>query len=513
MTRASHRRERASAAHRPALPPDPPASRNGRLRNLLALALVGLILVGVAAWVRLRVSRNPMLRIPPVETSDLLPAVARELEERQTAILEAPDSAAAWGEYGLVLLAHGFRKEAGDCFMEAEALDPADYRWSYYLGMTMGVWDAEVSLHAFERAVQKEPTRLALRLRLAEWLFDLRQLESCQHHVHLALEQDPNSARAQLLQARLCFQRGDTRESLEWARRAVSTPQGNRSDVHELLAQIYQRLGDADAAAAEIEKAQLLPPGVTVWDDPEMGFGAMFLRDASLLNTLAELSRARGDSEGYILRLRQIVTSEPSNVIAKQKLGAALVEEKQYDEAQKFLDWALTDHPDSADLLYLRGQVHQARGERDQARQLFERAIQIKPDYDSAYQALGRLHILSGDTEAAIAALREATRLSPNSAESQRLLAQALTMAKQYTAAAEALRQAVALNPADDALRRALIDALRAAGRDAEAVRQVEEAIRQAKDPQPFQEMLQQLQLPAAEPAAGDDQPQDERTN
>ena len=77
-------------------------------------------------------------------------------------------------------------------------------------------------------------------------------------------------------------------ESLTWAQRAASSPQGNRRDVHELLARIYQRLGDPDAAAVEIEQTEMLPPGVAVWDDPEMGFGAMYLRDASMLNTLAE---------------------------------------------------------------------------------------------------------------------------------------------------------------------------------------------------------------------------------
>ena len=35
----------------------------------------------------------------------------------------------------------------------------------------------------FERAVEKAPTRLSVRLRLAEWLFDLRQLEECERHV------------------------------------------------------------------------------------------------------------------------------------------------------------------------------------------------------------------------------------------------------------------------------------------------------------------------------------------
>ena len=176
----------------------------------------------------------------------------------------------------------------------------------------------------------------------------------------------------------------------------------------------------------EIEQTEMLPPGVVVWDDPEMGFGAKYLRDASMLNTLAEISRARGNMEGCLQRLRQIVKSEPNNFIAQQKLAATLVEVKRYDEAQKFLDQALSEHPDSADLLYLRGQVHLARGQRDLARQCFERAIELKPDYERAFTALGQVRIESGDPGAAIAALREAIRLRPTSVEAYRSLGQAL---------------------------------------------------------------------------------------
>lgn len=513
MARESRRLTHAHAQRPQTLPSaerPPGGSASARRWRLASLTLCGAILIGVATWIRLHVTSNPMLSIPPVETAGLLPAVAQEIDEKQMAIVARPNHATAWGEYGLVLLAHGFRKEAGDCFARAEALEPENYQWSYYLGMTMGVWDAEVSRSAFARAVEKAPTRLSVRLRLAEWLFDLRQLEECERHVQQALQQDPDSARAQLLQARLLFQRGAEKESLEWAQRAASSPQGNRRDVHELLARIYQRLGDADAAAVEIERTEQLPPGVPVWDDPEMGFGAAYLRDASVLHTLAELSRARGDMEGCLQRLRQIVTSEPNNVIAKEKLAATLVELQQYDEAQQFLDEALAAQPHSADLLYLRGKVHLARGEHEAACARLQRAIEVKPDYEQAYTALGYIHIARQDPTAALAALREAIRLGPHGMDAYRLLGQALTMTGQYDEAIAQLQEALQLDPTDDAVRHQLIDTLCAADRQADALLQAREAVQQAQDPRPFREMLRQFKATSSPPASTIDSGKDE---
>jgi predicted Zn-dependent protease len=338
-------------------------------------------------------------------------------------------------------------------------------------------------------------------LRLAEWLFDLRQLEACEQHLDIALEKDPGSARAQLLQARLLFQRGAAEESLQWAQAAARSPQGNRRDVHELLARIYQRLGDTHAADAEIEQTELLPAGAAGWDDPEMGFGAVYLRDASMLNTLAEILRTRGDMDGCLQRLRQIVESEPENFIAKEKLAATLVDAQRYDEAQHFLDETLAQHPDSPDLVYWRGRVHLAKGEKEQARRQFERTVELKPDYDEAYACLGRVCLALDEPAAAVAALREATRLSPAQVDAYRVFAQALVAIGNSDEAIEALRQARRLAPHDDDLRRQLIETLLAARRNAEAIEQLQEATQESPDPQPFQELLNSLQVRPAEPA------------
>ena len=91
MTRASRRHTHAQTKRQPESQHAAASSRptSGRWRRLVVLLALGAILVGVAGWIRLRVGSHPVLRIPPVETADLLPAVAKEIHEKQEAIVAA----------------------------------------------------------------------------------------------------------------------------------------------------------------------------------------------------------------------------------------------------------------------------------------------------------------------------------------------------------------------------------------------------------------------------------------
>ncbi len=470
--------------------------------RLFLLLVLGILLVGIAAVIRYRVGANPVLRIPPVETKDLLPLVAKEIEEKQAAIVAEPAVPQVWGEYGLVLLAHGFRLEAGDCFAEAERLAPHDYRWPYYFGMTMGIWDTEKSLHAFERAVEDAPDRVTVRLRLAEWLFDLRQLDACRRHTQQSLEQEPDSPRAQLLMARLRLQEGKTEESLQWVQRAASSPKGNRRDVYELLARVHQRLGHDEAALAAVNRMESLPPGVAVWDDPEMGVGATYLKDASILNTLANIQRARGGTEEWLGLLQKVVATQPDDVIGKEKLAQALVDTQRYQEAKTYIDKSLAQHPESAQLEYLRGRIDLAQEQTDAARQRFERAIELKPDYAEAFMGLGQALSTLNQHAEAIRALEVSTRLSPSSVAAYDYLSQAQEAAGLTGQAIETLQHVVELHPSQVTLAVRLAQMMLDAGRPDEAQEVLRACMKAAQDPTDAQELLKRIMQDGSRPPA-----------
>ena len=58
---------------------------------------------------------------------------------------------------GKLLMAAQFRGAAEACFVNAEALNPRDYRWPYYLGhLQKSQGNSERAAGAFERALRLE---------------------------------------------------------------------------------------------------------------------------------------------------------------------------------------------------------------------------------------------------------------------------------------------------------------------------------------------------------------------
>src|SRR5258708_8273347 len=84
-----------------------------------------------------------------------------------------PRSAAAWGEYGVVLRAYRQHPEADRCFQVAADLEPADGRWPYLIGAPLADADPTAAVGWLERAARgtvPAAARETVRARLAETL-------------------------------------------------------------------------------------------------------------------------------------------------------------------------------------------------------------------------------------------------------------------------------------------------------------------------------------------------------
>src|SRR5947208_953948 len=144
-----------------------------RLRGWRAWFVI--VAAGVAAAYAARATRKaPVPEIPRPGPSALteqevqmdVSAAARRVE------LE-PQSAAAWGDYGIVLRAYGQDPEADRCFQVAADLDPADGRWPYLLGHHLADADPPAAVGWLGRAARgtvPANARDTVKARLAEVL-------------------------------------------------------------------------------------------------------------------------------------------------------------------------------------------------------------------------------------------------------------------------------------------------------------------------------------------------------
>ncbi|MEO1366902.1 MAG: hypothetical protein AAFX50_06965, partial [Acidobacteriota bacterium] len=92
---------------------------------------------------------------PDPDLRDMEAQVAARFGTTRAAILEDPQSAAAWGEFARVAHAHELWEEALVAYEEAQRLDPSDERWPYFLGDVRSVIGTDLAgaARAFRRAL------------------------------------------------------------------------------------------------------------------------------------------------------------------------------------------------------------------------------------------------------------------------------------------------------------------------------------------------------------------------
>src|SRR5437016_2969458 len=93
-----------------------------RRRLFLVLILSGLIVTGGFVW--LVWLHDPPPVPPDIDLVEAEPEVAKVIEEARAEVVKSRRSGEAWGHLGMILLAHGKSKEAGQCFAHAQRYAP-----------------------------------------------------------------------------------------------------------------------------------------------------------------------------------------------------------------------------------------------------------------------------------------------------------------------------------------------------------------------------------------------------
>jgi tetratricopeptide (TPR) repeat protein len=189
-------------------------------------------------------------------------------------------------------------------------------------------------------------------------------------------------------------------------------------------------------------------------------------RFAAPLAALVQLGNPPANDAG-VAQLEEWVEAHPGDLIGRLRLGAALLRDERYDDAEVHLREALRMFPEygEADSPYwFLAQIHQERGELDRAAAALARLNALS---ESNYQALVReadvLEELNRPAEAA-AALDKAMQVWPYEIEVHERLATMMANLGNHEAAVRERAAVVALAPSDRA--RALYE-LAAAQRDA----------------------------------------------
>jgi len=203
------------------------------------------------------------------------------------------------------------------------------------------------------------------------------------------------------------------------------------AEPHYNLANLYRQLGDLEKAITEYKKTLEL--------DPKMFNARIFLCDVymekgafeqahEVVQPLLENRKTLGQAhllKGNIFQKQgkpkkalhqyfRAMRLSPKNPVAYQKIGLAQFSLKNYSEAERFFNKALSLNPNIIQALTLLAQIHVRRQDDDGARKLYERALALNPKLYEARFNLGNIFRRAGMYREASVAYSRSLKTAPH---------------------------------------------------------------------------------------------------
>ncbi|MDP8243345.1 MAG: tetratricopeptide repeat protein [Candidatus Hinthialibacter antarcticus] len=336
-------------------------------------------------------------------------------------------------------------------FQRAFEMDP---RNSLFLGMIANCY---FHLHQYEDAVEwyrktvlESPAYPKGFLRLGLSLERLNRPDEALQVFQTGIKETPGEFSSLYYAARILFDQNKLDESLQWVQTLRSKSDEYTEPIY-LQAQIARKQGDMEAAKAlMVEFQEKRKQEHTAFDEaPRMSDDvsarraavtthfdlaqilfeldkdkdaiaqldaaiALAPNDIDARLTAVNLAMERKENRFVETQLRWLTKTKPNNGEYAFRLGVLLGLQKRYDEAEPFLQRAVSLTPDNVNAL--RGLVDclvNLRRDPKIALSLSQDAVELDPSAIS-YDLLSRLFYINGRINESIDAMQNAVRLEPN---------------------------------------------------------------------------------------------------
>jgi putative PEP-CTERM system TPR-repeat lipoprotein len=271
--------------------------------------------------------------------------------------------------------AAGDSKAAAVTFKRAYQLRPeTDATFARYLGFLLDTKNYQEAASLLQQAVDRNPTDLALKIRLVR------------------VEAQANGLEAGIAKARDL---------------AIDDPENPAFDT--VSAELYENAGQHEEARALLETSAASRPANN---------------DAAL--ALASFYGRSGQPAKAEALLRSRLQAAPHDPVLRLALAQTYQLNQQLAEATAEYERVARDHPDEPAVLNNLAWLQQRRGDLAKARELAERAAALAPQDGTIIDTLGWILLAQGDAESALRQLAAANAAAPNNPVIQYHLAVAL---------------------------------------------------------------------------------------
>jgi tetratricopeptide (TPR) repeat protein len=381
-------------------------------------------------------SAPPPLDLPAPNAASFLPAVRAQVESAYARAAGSPGDAEAVGRYGMVLDAYSQYDAARACYQRAHRLDPASFRWAYYLALLQeGRGDRAAAIATLRDALKLAPEYAPARIALSSMLRDSGEAEQARALAESAVRDAPGSAPARYALGRALAAMGQGAAAVPHLEEAVRIAP-RYAAAHYALALAHRDLGHAEAGAREMalyEKNRHHDPPA---DDP-------------LVDEIQRLN------SGSLVHLRQ---------------ADQLYQEKRFPEAAAAYESALAVQGEDKTIHTALVATYSQMKDWPKAEAHYRAAVAVDPAFAKAHFNMALVRAQQGDFRAAEELLRRALAADPDDAPARVQLAQVYEAMNQPAKAALEYRTALQKDPRAQQTRALLVRRLLADGRGREAL-------------------------------------------
>jgi tetratricopeptide (TPR) repeat protein/serine/threonine protein kinase len=409
-----------------------------------------------------------------------------ELDLRR-AIELAPGNLAAKLNLSAVLRTLGNHEDA--VALTSAATEAAPQSWHVWATHGMSLYQAGQAadaLQAIERSLELQPDRPAAYHNLAHISLSLRRYEDAQKHAEKALELEPRFHRAWLLLAYAHEDRSQFDEALAAADHAIEiAPQDGVA--HATRARVLLRLGRLDEAFASATRGfECAPPSpltaqVLGLVEHERGnyVRAVELQSQALellpddwqgLQNLATSLQMLGRFSEALEHARRVVELQPNRAAGHFRAGTLLLLMDNPAAAIEYFREANEVEPGHVDSWVNRASAANSLGLREEARDASRKVTELDPGNILGWVNLGRAELALGDREAASIAADKADALPALDAFTKSAASELLHEIGRDADALKAAQAAIKLDENAPDGWRALSRALEGLGRAQEAL-------------------------------------------
>lgn len=435
-----------------------------------ALILLAVVVAGAGAVVLFTRATRPAPPPVPALSADWTDAAVIELVgEKRKAVEDAPRSGPAWGELGMAFHAHEKLADAEACYRAAVRFGPPDARWPYQLAQVVKATAPDEAIKLLTECLTlPQPTpahKAAAELTLARLLADNDRGAEADEIVKRVYAADPaNPWAAYRAGATLADRDNPAGERILMG--LARNPYAQKKAAAALAA--YYRRAGRTAQAEGFEYATSLLPQDYVWANPYDRELSQYQRGQHVLVEVVTSHEQSGNHQAAVETAQRLAASYPGPR-TQLMLGRALVNLTDFGAAVPVLEDAVAADPN---LVMAHAFLGVARFGMAEEAEEAGRPARAVDEYTKAVAALGR-----------------AVALKPDYAVGYYYMARALLRLNRPADALQAARDCIARRPEEWEGYVVLSEVHQAAGRKADAVAALEQAVKLAnpREPRPKQ--------------------------